>query len=160
MVVLMSCYHCGGKGRRNQRRGRNVVERMVVKPTVAVVVAEGTIEKEKRERVLVAEKKRRKTKGCGWFFVNFGLDFLLPQATKSTSILGGGRGKSFLHRGEITALDSVGKDPNRWFKLGMVHCQICSCRLPKLASLGWCYIRFFVSEPVKTIPRQRGMSGD
>jgi hypothetical protein len=86
MVVLMSCYHCGGKGRRNQRRGRNVVERMVVKPTVAVVVAEGTIEKEKRERVLVAEKKRRKTEGCCWFFVNFGLNFLLPQAIQSTSI--------------------------------------------------------------------------
>jgi hypothetical protein len=34
--------------------------------------------KEKGERVLVAKKKRRKTEGCGWFFVNFGLDLLFP----------------------------------------------------------------------------------
>jgi hypothetical protein len=33
---------------------------------------------EKGERVLVAKKKRRKTEGCGWFFVNFGLDLLSP----------------------------------------------------------------------------------
>jgi hypothetical protein len=86
MVVLMSCSRCGGKGRRNRWRGRSVVERMVVKPAVVVVVAEGTAEKEKGERVLVAEKKRRKTEGCGWFFVNFGLDFLPFQAINSASI--------------------------------------------------------------------------
>jgi hypothetical protein len=86
MVVLMSCCRCGEKGRRNQWRGRSVVERMVVKPGVAVLVDEGTAEKEKGERVLVAEKKRRKTEGCCWFFVNFGLNFLLPQAIQSTSI--------------------------------------------------------------------------
>ena len=38
---------------------------MVIKSVVAVVVAEGTGEKEKGERVLVAKKKRRKTEGCG-----------------------------------------------------------------------------------------------
>jgi hypothetical protein len=51
---------------------------MVIKSVVAVVVAEGTGEKEKGERVLIAKKKRRKTEGCGWFFVNFGLDLLSP----------------------------------------------------------------------------------
>jgi hypothetical protein len=40
------------------------------------------------------------------------------------------------------------------------NCQICSCRLPELASLGWCHVRLFAIEPVKTIPRRRGMSGD
>jgi len=40
------------------------------------------------------------------------------------------------------------------------NCQICSCRLPELASLGWCHVRLFASVPVKTIPRHRGMSGD
>jgi len=38
--------------------------------------------------------------------------------------------------------------------------QICSCRLPELASLGWFHVRLFASEPVKPIPRHRGMSGD
>jgi len=59
---------------------------MVVKPVVTALVDEGTTEKEKGERVLVAEKKRRKTEGCGWFFVNFGLNFLLLQAIKPASI--------------------------------------------------------------------------
>jgi len=40
------------------------------------------------------------------------------------------------------------------------NCQICSCRLLELASLGWCHVRLFASEPLKTIPRRRGMSGD
>jgi len=39
--------------------------------------------------------------------------------------IGGGRGQSRLHRGKISALDSVGKDLIRWLKVGMVHCQIC-----------------------------------
>jgi len=25
---------------------------------------------------------------------------------------------------QIPALDSIGNDPNRWLKVGMVHCQI------------------------------------
>jgi hypothetical protein len=57
MVVLMSCCRCGGKGRRNQWRGRSVVERMVVESAAAVVVTEGTAEKEKEERVLVEKRK-------------------------------------------------------------------------------------------------------
>jgi hypothetical protein len=50
-------------------------------------VTEDTAEKEKEERVLVVEKKRRKIEGCGcFFFVKFGLDFLLPQVINGVSI--------------------------------------------------------------------------
>jgi len=38
--------------------------------------------------------------------------------------IGGGRGQSFLQWRKISALDSDGKDPNRWLKVGMVQCQI------------------------------------
>jgi hypothetical protein len=51
--------------------------------------------------------------------------------------ISGGRGQSCLHWVKLSALDLVGKDPNRWFKVGMVHYQICRTRLPELASLGW-----------------------
>jgi len=46
----------------------------------------GTTGREREERELVAEKKKRKIEGCGWFFVKFGPDFILPQAIKSASI--------------------------------------------------------------------------
>jgi hypothetical protein len=50
--------------------------------------------------------------------------------------IGGGRGKSCLHWGKLSTLDSVGKDPNRWLKVGMIHYQICRKRLPESACLG------------------------
>jgi hypothetical protein len=50
--------------------------------------------------------------------------------------LGDGRGKSCLYWGKNSALDSVGKDPNRWLKVVMVHYQICTYRLPELAFFG------------------------
>jgi hypothetical protein len=59
MVVLMGCCRCGGKGRSNQRRWRSVVERMVVKPTVTLVVAEGTVEKEKGERETTEKEEKQ-----------------------------------------------------------------------------------------------------
>ena len=74
--------------------------------------------------------------------------------------IGGGRGKSCLHWKKNSALDSVEKDTNCWFKVDMVHCQFCSCRLPELGHLGWCHICLFASELVTTIPRRRGLSGD
>jgi len=40
------------------------------------------------------------------------------------------------------------------------NCQICSCRLPELASLGLCHVHLFANEPVKTILKHRGLSGD
>jgi len=51
--------------------------------------------------------------------------------------IGGGRGQSCLHWGKISALDSDGKDLNRWFKVGIMSCQICRKRLTELTSLGW-----------------------
>jgi len=45
---------------------------------------------------------------------------------------------NLVYTGEkFSALDSVGKDPNHWLKVGMVHCQI-----------------------VISQPGHRGMSGD
>jgi len=38
--------------------------------------------------------------------------------------IGGGRGQSSLHWKKIAALDSDGKDSNRWLKVEMVYCQI------------------------------------
>jgi hypothetical protein len=38
--------------------------------------------------------------------------------------IGGGRGQSCLHRGKFSALDSIGKDPNRWLKGCTMNCQI------------------------------------
>jgi hypothetical protein len=35
-------------------------------------------------------------------------------------------------REKILALYSVGKDPNRWFKVATLRCQICRKRLPEL----------------------------
>jgi hypothetical protein len=52
------------------------------------------------------------------------------------------------------------KDPNRWFKVCIVSCQICRKRLLELASLGRCRGRFHVNRPARTILRDRGMSSD
>jgi hypothetical protein len=70
------------KKEKHQWRGRSVVERMVVQLAVTVVVAaEGTVEKEKGERERERERERRqkkkKNRGGGWFFSDFGPDFLL-----------------------------------------------------------------------------------
>jgi len=33
---------------------------------------------------------------------------------------------NLVYTGEkFSALDSVGKNPNRWHKIGMMHCKIC-----------------------------------
>jgi hypothetical protein len=93
----------------------------------------------------------------------FGPDFLLPQAMKSISIY---------RRWKRAILSTLEKHFSPWFRWegsqsltqsrhgALSNCQICSCRLPELASLGWCHVRLFASEPVTTIPRRRGMSGD
>jgi hypothetical protein len=55
----------------------------------------------------------------------FGPDFLDAEAMKSTSIYwGGGRGQSCFYWEKNSTLDSARKDLNRWFKVGMVKCQI------------------------------------
>jgi len=64
--------------------------------------------------------------GCGnWFFANFGPYFLLLQAIKPTSIYRQWKRVISSTQGKISAIDSVGRDPNHWFKVGMVHSQIC-----------------------------------
>jgi len=62
--------------------------------------------------------------GGGWFFAIFGPDFLLPQAIKSTSIYRRWKREIFSTMEKNFSPYSDGKDPNRWLKLGMVHCQI------------------------------------
>jgi len=48
---------------------------------------------------------------------------------------------------KFSTLDSVRKDLNRWFKVGIVHCQICRKRLPELACLGRHWRRWVVIQP-------------
>jgi hypothetical protein len=60
-----------------------------------------------RERKNKCAETGRKT----GFLAEFGPDFLLPQAIKSTSIQGGGRGQSCLQWRKISALDSDGRIP-------------------------------------------------
>jgi len=117
-------------------------------------------EREREERTLVGRKKNR---GEAAFLAYFGPDFLLPQAIKSTSIY---------RRWKREILSTMEKNFSSWFRWegsqplaqsrhgALSNCQICSCRLPELASLGWCHVRLFASEPVKTIPRRKGMSSD
>jgi hypothetical protein len=114
--------------------------------------------REKEERGLVAEKSWRERRLVFFWFLD-PIFSSLPNV-KSAPVYRVEEGNLVFTRKQISALDSVRKDPNCWLKVGMVHCQICSCRLPEVASLGWCHVRLFVSEPVTTIPRRRGMSGD
>jgi hypothetical protein len=105
----------------------------------------------------------RKNRGEADCLAYFGPDVLLPQAMKSTSIY---------RRWKRAILSTLEKNFSPWFRWegsqplaqsrhgALSNCQICSCRLPELASLGWCHVRLFASELVKTIPRCRGMSGD
>jgi len=68
--------------------------------------------------------------------------------------------KSCLHRGTNSSLwfNCEGYQPLAQGRHGTL--SICSCRLPEVASLEWCHFRLCASEPVTTIPKCRGMSGD
>jgi len=115
-------------------------------------------EREKRERWL-----EEKNMGEAAFLAYFGPDFLLPRAIKSTSIY---------RRWKRAIFSTLEKTFSSWFGWegsqplaqsrhgALSNCQICSCRLSELASLGWCHVRLFARVLVKTIPRRRGMSGD
>ena len=76
-------------------------------------------EREKRERWL-EEKTREKL--IVWLILDSMFSSLRPW--NPPLFIGGGRGQFCLHWRKILALDSDGKDPNRWLKVGMVHCQI------------------------------------
>jgi len=106
-----------------------------------------------REEQLLRTRER-------WFFPNFGYQSLLSQVMKSTSIYRRWKRTILSILGGNSALDSVGKDPNRWLKVVMVHYQICTYRLPELAFLVWRWSRCVVIRSEWTIPRGRGMLGD
>jgi hypothetical protein len=96
-------------------------------------VAESTV-RESVERETCCRKRKKKTREEAGFFVNFGLDFLLHQAINSASIYRRWKRAILSIPGKNFSLDSVGKDPNRWFKVASLSCQICRKRLPALTS--------------------------
>jgi len=75
-----------------------------------------------RER---GEKKLQKRGKKVGFWLTFDLIFSSLRPSNPPLFIDGGKGQSCLHWGKFSAFDSVGKDPNRWFKVGMMHCQIC-----------------------------------
>jgi hypothetical protein len=71
------------------------------------------------------------------FLADFGPDFS-PLRPRNQPLFIGGRRSNLVYIGKkIEALDLVGKDPNRRFKVGILSCQICRKKLPELACLGW-----------------------
>jgi len=65
-----------------------------------------------------------------------------------------------LHWGKISALDSVGKDPNCWLKVASLSCQICRKRLPELISSRHLRRSRAVINPEKFTWVCRGTAGD
>jgi hypothetical protein len=63
----------------------------------------------------------RKNRGEVDFLAYFGPNFLLLQAITSASIYRQWKRVIFSALDKISVLDSIGKDLNRWLKVGMVH---------------------------------------
>ena len=124
---------------------------------VALVSCSGGRKKKKQKKKICSGERKE---GRLVFWLTLNPIFSSFRSSNPPLFIGSAREKSFLHWEKLSALNSVGKDPNRWLKEGIVHFQICSCRLPEVASLGWCHVRLFASEPVMTIPRRRGIPGD
>jgi len=59
-----------------RKREKQLVERMEVKPTVTVVVAEGTTEKKKKERVTI-EKREKEGRVAGFLSILDSIFFML-----------------------------------------------------------------------------------
>ena len=76
--------------------------------------------REKEERGLC----RKKTGDEAGFFRFLDPNFSSLRPSNPPLFIGRGREQYFLHWRKIAALDSDGKDPNRWLKVGMVHYQI------------------------------------
>ena len=87
-----------------------------------MVVAEGHGGERERER---KEREIAKLGKMAGFLADFGSDFLLIQTLKSTSIYRRWKRAVLSTLRKISAIDSVGKDPNRWFKVSILSCQIC-----------------------------------
>jgi len=111
------------------------VEMMVSIPLMVVVVAQGGVGgrngdgvgflwRRKKEAEAEEENLQRGEGGRLVFWLN--LDPILSSLRPSNPplFIGSRRGQSCLQWRKISALDSDGNDPNRWLKLGMVHCQI------------------------------------
>ena len=61
------------------------------------------------------------------------------------------RERSCKNKGSECALDSVGKDPNCWLKVGILSCQICKKILNELTFLGRHQHRWVVIQPERAI---------
>jgi len=87
------------------------------KVSVGSSTAEDAEEREKEKKCAEIGKKL-----VFWLILDPIFSSLRP--SNPPLFIGGGRGQSFLQWRKISALDSDGKDPNRWLKVGMVQCQI------------------------------------
>jgi hypothetical protein len=96
---------CGGTGGGKTSDG--------VLPVVAVEEGERKTEKQRE----MAETGKRL---IFWLILDPILSSLRP--SNPPLFISGGRGQSCLQWRKISALDSDEKDPNRWLKVGMVHC--------------------------------------
>jgi len=70
------------------------------------------------------ERGKEKLQKRGWgagFWPTFDPIFSSLRPLNPPIFIGGRRGQSRLHKGKISALDSVWKDLNCWLKVGMVH---------------------------------------
>jgi len=97
------------------------------------------------------EKKLQKQGKKAGFWPTLDLIFSSLRPSNPPLFIGDARGQVCLHYGKFSAFDSVGKDPNRWFKVSMVHCQICRKRLPEVACLGRRRRRWVVIQPNRAI---------
>jgi hypothetical protein len=79
--------------------------------------AEDAVEREKEKKCAETGKKLV-------FWLTLDPIFSSLRPSNPPLFIGGGRGQSCLQWRKISALDSDEKDPNRWLKVGMVHCQI------------------------------------
>jgi hypothetical protein len=70
------------------------------------------------------ERRKMETGGEAGFLWFLDPIFSSLRPSNPPLFIGDGRWQSCLQWRNISALDSDGKDPNRWLKLDMVHCQI------------------------------------
>jgi len=84
---------------------------------VGFLTAEDAVEREREKKCAETGKKL-----VFWLTLDPIFSSLGP--SNPPLFIGSGRGQSCLQWRKLSALDSDEKDPNRWLKVGMVHCQI------------------------------------